>query len=580
MHKNELRSTLFKLLKKPLLVDIVVIIVLIFSINNYIVRDYTNIKSDGIGYYDYLPSIFIHGDLNRKDHSKKSNPKLYERVSQIQNYLDYNERVVNKYPVGTAVLQTPFFYFTYLKHGDKNSLDDGYQDYYHKSIYHASLFYAFLAIVFMRMLLSLYSVKRHVIIICQLLVLLGTTITNYVHYDASFSHVYSFFAITAFLYFTKAFFIKKQFKYFLWACAFLGLIVILRQINGLILFFVPFLAGSFKELKEMVLLTFKHYKQLIFGLVLFSLVVSIQLIVWYLQTGSFIVYSYQGEGFNWTEPEIFKILWSYRKGLFVYTPVLFICLFGLVWFLIKKKYYLLFTWLGFFLFLTYVLSSWWHWQYGASYGLRAYIDYYTIFFIPFALLLNGLRLPSQIIIITLAGLTIPVNLIQTYQYKKYILHWEDMDKEKYWKVFLKTDDKYQGLLWKSNFDQNKHNLEKEISVGDINVSKGKTKTIEVTKLNELANFDKITAIQVLIDHNYQESIDTYIGVEIKESYLYKAPLIRFAQKDFNEFQEGRFTYEFDPIENSSSKKVKLKIFAEESLKLQNVRLKFFSKQQK
>lgn len=579
MRKNDLRLTLFKLLKKPLLVDIIILIVLIFSINNYIGRDYDNIKSDGIGYYDYLPSIFIHGDINRKDHPKKSNPQLYERVNQIHSYLDYEDGSVNKYPVGTALLQTPFFYFTYLKHGEKNSLKDGYQDYYHKSIYHASLFYAFLSIVFLRMLLSLYNVKRHVIIICQLLLLLGTSITHYAHFDAGFSHVYSLFAITAFLYFSRAYFVKKQFKFFLWACLFLGLIVILRQINVLILFFIPFLAGSFDQLKHVILLTVKNKKRLIIGLALFFSIVFIQLIVWYLQTGSFIVYSYQGEGFNWFKPEMYNILFSYQKGLFVYTPLLFICLFGLVWFIVKRKFYLLFTWLGFFLFLTYVLSSWWHWQYGASYGLRAYIDYYTIFFIPFALLLNDLRLPVKILLVLFAGLTIPLNFIQTYQYKKYILHWQDMDKEKYWKVFLKTDKKYEGFIWDKRLNESELVLETEIHLGNIDVKKGDTSSIKVSSFEDLPNFSQINAIKVLINHDFNENMNSEIGVEVTNHHNYKVPLIHFPKENFSEFQSGFYYFEFEPVKEPSSHEVNLKIFAQESLELKNVRVKFFSKKQ-
>jgi hypothetical protein len=155
-----------------------------------------------------------------------------------------------------------------------------------------------------------------------------------------------------------------------------------------------------------------------------------------------------------------------------------------------------------------------------------------------------------------------------------------MNKEKYWKVFLKTDEKYQGLLWKRNIDQNQHNLEKQIVVGDISVSEGENKTIEVTNFVDIPNFDKISAIQVLFDHNFDESINTYIGLEITDFYFYKTPLILFVEKDFNEFQEGLFNYEFDPIEKSSNNKVNLKLFAQESLELQNVRVKFFSKQQK
>ena len=140
-----------------------------------------------------------------------------------------------------------------------------------------------------------------------------------------------------------------------------------------------------------------------------------------MQTGSAIVYSYQGESFNFLEPHLFSILFSYKKGLFVYTPVLLIALLSLFWFAYKKEFFLLTTWICFFVLLTYVLS--WHsWFYGCSYGLRAYIDYYAIFFIPFAIMLDKIKTVPKLIIMAITLPTIPLNIIQTYQYKEYILH--------------------------------------------------------------------------------------------------------------------------------------------------------------
>jgi hypothetical protein len=40
-----------------------------------------------------------------------------------------------------------------------------------------------------------------------------------------------------------------------------------------------------------------------------------------------------------------------------------------------------------------------------------------------------------------------VNQVQTYQYRHYILLGDDTTQEDYWKVFLKTGKKYEGLLW-------------------------------------------------------------------------------------------------------------------------------------
>jgi hypothetical protein len=39
------------------------------------------------------------------------------------------------------------------------------------------------------------------------------------------------------------------------------------------------------------------------------------------------------------------------------------------------------------------------------------------------------------------------NFIQINQFKNYIFYWGGMDKEKYWKVFLRTDPVYYGYLW-------------------------------------------------------------------------------------------------------------------------------------
>jgi hypothetical protein len=44
--------------------------------------------------------------------------------------------------------------------------------------------------------------------------------------------------------------------------------------------------------------------------------------------------------------------------------------------------------------------------------------------------------------------TVPVNLIQSYQYQKFILHWDQMDRERFWKIFLKTDRKYDGIFYR------------------------------------------------------------------------------------------------------------------------------------
>ncbi len=62
-------KTILLRLTKFIGLELLIIVGLIFVINNVLVKNDVRIISDGIGYYDYLPALFIHHDLNRKDKS-------------------------------------------------------------------------------------------------------------------------------------------------------------------------------------------------------------------------------------------------------------------------------------------------------------------------------------------------------------------------------------------------------------------------------------------------------------------------------------------------------------------------------
>lgn len=54
---------LIKFCSKYLLIEIVIIFSFILPINNYLGNVDKSINSNGVGYFDYLPSIFIHNDF-------------------------------------------------------------------------------------------------------------------------------------------------------------------------------------------------------------------------------------------------------------------------------------------------------------------------------------------------------------------------------------------------------------------------------------------------------------------------------------------------------------------------------------
>ena len=215
----------------------------------------------------------------------------------------------------------------------------------------------------------------------------------------------------------------------------LGLIVLCRPINGLVgLFLIP-LAGNVRTLKIGLLDIFSSVKAWAISLLLFVGIVGIQLVIYKISTGSFFVYSYQEEGFNFSDPHFFDILFSYKKGLFLYTPMLLLGLFSVFYFLRSKSFFSI-SWLMFFVGITYVFSSWWMWFYGGSFSSRVYVEYIPIFILPLGLFLESCSPKVKKVTIGLIICLIGVCQIQSYQYRYYEIHYTDMDQAKYWEVFL------------------------------------------------------------------------------------------------------------------------------------------------
>lgn len=253
--------------------------------------------------------------------------------------------------------------------------------------------------------------------------------------------------ISAFLYFSKSFFSTKKSGFILPAFIALGFIIIIRPFNALIVLSFPFLAGSFENLKSGVLLLLKNRILTLTGTLLTFLIVSLQLLIWYKQSGHFIVYSYTTERFYFDKPNILNVLISYRKGLFIYTPLCFLGLFGFIQMFRQNRFAAISLFLFLFM-LVYIMGCWHQWFYGASFGFRPMIDFFSLFTI---LLLFSMQLFKKIffktIFIATCFFLLYVNQVQGYQYRTFILHWDKMSKYKYWKVFLKTDEKWMGYVW-------------------------------------------------------------------------------------------------------------------------------------
>lgn len=184
---------------------------------------------------------------------------------------------------------------------------------------------------------------------------------------------------------------------------------------------------------------FRNLRVLSGSVALVLAILSIQLLFYKLSTGNYLVYSYIGEGFDFTNPHFFKILFSFKKGLFLYTPVYFLAFLGSIY-LWKPERFRFFAWILFFIVITWVFSSWSNWWYGGSFSSRVYIEYLPVFMFVLALALMkvvNLKVRKALVLILL--MLVVICQIQTYQYRYNHIHWSDMDKQKYFEVFLRVD---------------------------------------------------------------------------------------------------------------------------------------------
>ena len=100
-------------------------------------------------------------------------------------------------------------------------------------------------------------------------------------------------------------------------------------------------------------------------------------------TGQFLSVSPDGPGFsNLAGPRILELWFSPLNGLFIYAPMMFLIVAGIVSMFISKESR---AWMyaGLFILVTYLYASWWKWYFGCSYGQRYFVDLFPFLILPF-----------------------------------------------------------------------------------------------------------------------------------------------------------------------------------------------------
>jgi len=416
------------------------LILLIVLATFLLVRDFNSpyqrsIMGDGKGYYAYLPALFIYHDLDygfTEEMEAKYYPADGSFIKDFRNK-QANGASVNKYFPGLSILYLPFFGLAVLFSWIFGFPVDGYSAPFQAAVGISHVFYYFAGWWFLAKFLKQFV--RHDITIWLAVIGLtfGTNVWYYLIYDHSVSHIHNFFLACIFIWLTQRFITEKQWKWFGTMGIILALAIIVRPTNAMMVLFIPFLFSlNHVRISDFVSQAGgvnKFWKYLPLAL----LILMIPPLLWKMQSGLWLVYSYNEEGFDFLHPNWWNYLFSYQKGWLLWTPlmVLFIVV-SAVWSFRKSRYTGLFFLLPV-LVITYVLSSWWCWTYGAGLGQRTMIEYYPFLIIGAALWIDQLRKPHffMLILVPFIGL----NVLQSYQVFHGILDGGTTTSTQYWAHF-------------------------------------------------------------------------------------------------------------------------------------------------
>ncbi len=362
---------------------------------------YSTIFADKAGYYIYLPATLFF------DFNPGKCPAGMDEKTGWGFYLDHKtHKIQTQYFYGVSLMLSPFFltahWISILSGQDE---EGGFSLLYHQAAEVAGAFYLTLGLFFLYKFLK-FSFRRATVIFTLVILFLGTNLLNYGVSDTLMSHIYSFAAISVFLYTQKLFNGDiSRYRVFLVMCLAFAFLTVVRPTNMLIgLAFFLLDARSGKEVVRRIrnILRPKYILVLLPTLALFILP---QLFYYNYLNGSFFKVTY-GSGFtNWNHPLFAAVWFSPLNGFFLFNPVLLCFLAGLIIMIWRKRTDGWFITMVF-LIVSYIAAAYSYWYFGCSSGHRAFVEYYPLLAIPLAVFLDRIILLKNIFLRSLIYLFI------------------------------------------------------------------------------------------------------------------------------------------------------------------------------
>ncbi len=399
------------------------------------------IRSDGYSYYVYLPAWLLYHDWTLQAVADDCCGGAFPEFSAMFRWPSTG-RWVNPHPIGPALLTIPFFTAAHLLTRWTNLSPDGFTFYYQHGAGLAGLFYVVAGLwILERMLRRYFSPAAAVATVATLLV--GTSLFHYAVYDSTWSHPFSFFLFAAFLAVVTSpqrplttedeedteNESHRELRSGALVGLLSGLIVLTRHTNiALPLLFL--VCAAFRRPGR------RGVAHVAVAAAVALVVIAPQLALYKAATGHWILNPYGRLGFHFLAPQVWAVLFGPAKGLFFWAPLLLLACAGL--FMLPESLGWLRAPIVLFLCVqTYLVASWWDWQFGASYGHRAFVDSYALLAPGLAAFYARVGARRPIAVTALAIVLCALSTFQMLQYWYGILPYSDTTWAQYRALFLR-----------------------------------------------------------------------------------------------------------------------------------------------
>lgn len=403
----------------------------------------TRFTWDSFGYQLYLPAAMIHHDpllkdlgwvdQTRKDHDASGT--LYQ-ISTLDDGAH-----VDKYPMGLAVLWSPWFVAGHWMAGITGQPQDGYSPPYDLAVRIGVWVYLLLGLLALRSVLrSRFS--EWVVVFTLLLLFAATNLIDQATVGIAMPHITLFCLYAGILWATLRWTAERRMGRAVVLAVLMGLAMLVRPSEGVCVL-LPFLWRGEGELSKPFARAWKLRRQWLPIIGVMFLIGLPQFIYWKAATGHWFLDTYNnaGEGFDFLSPHTWPFLFSFRKGWYIYTPLMLVTTAG-IWLLRRHWREAYKPVLVFFLLNLFVLSSWTNWWYADSFGSRAMVGSYAVMALPLAVVLQwawaGSRFRRAGMAFVLAVCTL-LNLFQYWQFKHGIIYSSRMTWAAYKAGFGKTE---------------------------------------------------------------------------------------------------------------------------------------------